>query len=698
MSSRGLTTGSQNIQSVTQDPVVKPRGDIRIQKTMNKPLFDKILIANRSEIAVRIIRTLKKMGIKSVAVYSEADTNSMYVQHADEAYYIGDSPATESYLSIKNIISAIRESGASAVHPGYGFLSENPNFANILKREGVVLIGPSAGTIKKMGDKIEAKKIAIEAGVSTVPGYMGTINDVKQAIDIAKEIGFPVIVKAAAGGGGRGMRVVNNPAEMANAFESAKLEAANSFSDDRLFIEKLIQTPRHIEIQLIADQYGNSVCLGERECSIQRHHQKVIEEAPSSFITEDIRQEMYRQVISLSQKVGYYSAGTVEFIVDSNKNFYFLEMNTRLQVEHPVTELITGIDIVEEMIQIAAGEKLSFTQDDVKLKGWAFESRICAENPSRGFLPSSGRITAYSEPAKSPNIRIDTGIGLGGEVSMFYDSMIAKLCTYGETREQAIELMHSALSSYIINGIAHNISFLEAVMLHPRFVSGDISTAFIQEEYPDGFSGASLTSEVTTVFLATAIFIYISEQSRASLISGNINNQANKIGTRWVVTIDDKLFPVLITPVENGYNIRHESDRIYIRSNWNLGNELFTAIINGKKTNVKIENIRTGYLLSHAGISVKAFVRSPRISELEALMVSKVVVEESSELQAPLSGQIAAIKVKEGQEVTAGQEIMILTAMKMENLILAERDGKIAKIFVNEKDNVVRGQVLLEFA
>ncbi|ACP53723.1 Acetyl-CoA carboxylase, biotin carboxylase [Rickettsia africae ESF-5] len=665
---------------------------------MNKPLFDKILIANRSEIAVRIIRTLKKMGIKSVAVYSEADTNSMYVQHADEAYYIGDSPATESYLSIKNIISAIRESGASAVHPGYGFLSENPNFANILKREGVVLIGPSAGTIKKMGDKIEAKKIAIEAGVSTVPGYMGTINDVKQAIDIAKEIGFPVIVKATAGGGGRGMRVVNNPAEMANAFESAKLEAANSFSDDRLFIEKLIQTPRHIEIQLIADQYGNIVCLGERECSIQRHHQKVIEEAPSSFITEDIRQEMYRQVISLSQKVGYYSAGTVEFIVDSNKNFYFLEMNTRLQVEHPVTELITGIDIVKEMIQIAAGEKLSFTQDDVKLKGWAFESRICAENPSRGFLPSSGRIIAYSEPAKSPNIRIDTGIGLGGEVSMFYDSMIAKLCTYGETREQAIELMHSALSSYIINGIAHNISFLEAVMLHPRFVSGDISTAFIQEEYPDGFSGASLTSEVTTVFLATAIFIYISEQRRASLISGNINNQANKIGTRWVVTIDDKLFPVLITPVENGYNIRHESDRIYIRSNWNLGNELFTAIINGKKTNVKIENIRTGYLLSHAGISVKAFVRSPRISELEALMVSKVVVEESSELQAPLSGQIAAIKVKEGQEVTAGQEIMILTAMKMENLILAERDGKIAKIFVNEKDNVIRGQVLLEFA
>jgi propionyl-CoA carboxylase alpha chain len=665
---------------------------------MTKPLFDKILIANRGEIALRIIRTLREMNIKSVAVYSEADTSSMHVQQADEAYYIGNSPATESYLSIKNIISAIRESGASAVHPGYGFLSENPNFANILKREGVTLIGPSAAAIKKMGDKIEAKKIAVEAGVSTVPGYMGTISNVKQAIDIANEIGFPVIVKATAGGGGRGMRVVKDQEEMASAFESAKLEAVNSFSDGRLFIEKLIQSPRHIEIQLLADQHGNSVCLGERECSIQRHHQKVIEEAPSSFITEEIRQQMYSQVISLSKKVGYYSAGTVEFIVDSEKNFYFLEMNTRLQVEHPVTELVTGIDIVAEMIKIAAGEKLSFSQEDVKLKGWAFESRICAENPSRGFLPSSGRITAYSEPAKSSNIRIDTGIGLGGEVSMFYDSMIAKLCTYGETREQAIEVMRSALSAYIINGISHNISFLEAVMLHPRFVSGDINTAFIEEEYPDGFSGASLTSESTGVFVATAIFVYISEQKRASSISGNINNQSNKIGTRWVVSIDDKLFPVLITPVENGYNIRHESDRLYIRSNWHLGSDLFSCLVNGKKTNVRIENIPTGYILSYAGISVKAFVRSPRISELEALMVAKIVKEESSELQAPLTGQIAAIKIKEGEEVIAGQEIMILTAMKMENILLAEREGKIAKVFVSEKDHVLRGQILLEFA
>lgn len=665
---------------------------------MTKPLFDKILIANRGEIALRIMQTLKKMSIKSVAVYSEADTHSMHVQYADEAYYIGNSPATESYLSIKNIVNAIRASGASAVHPGYGFLSENSNFANILKREGVVLIGPNASSIKKMGDKIEAKKIAMEAGVSTVPGYIGTISNINQAIEIAEKIGFPVIVKATAGGGGRGMRVVKNSEEMANAFESAKLEAVNNFSDGRLFIEKLIQSPRHIEIQLLADQYGNSVCLGERECSIQRYHQKVIEEAPSSFITEEIRQKMYKETIALSSKVGYYSAGTVEFIVDLDKNFYFLEMNTRLQVEHPVTELITGIDIVEEMIKIAAGEKLSFSQEDIKLKGHAFESRICAENPMRGFLSSSGRITEYVEPPKNANIRVDTGLGLGGEVSMFYDSMIAKLCTYGETREQAIEVMRSALSAYIIQGISHNISFLEAVISHPRFIAGDINTAFIEEEYPDGFSGASLTSEITKIFLATAIFVYIAEQKRASLISGQIVDQTNKIGTRWVVSIDDKLFPVLIKSVDYGYNIRQENDRIYIRSNWNLGSRLFSCIVNGRKANVKIGNILTGYMLSHSGITVKAYVRSPRMSELEALMITKNIQEEQTELHAPLAGQIIAIKIQEGSTVVIGQEIMVLTAMKMENILVAERNGKIAKILVNEKDQVVSRQVLLEFA
>lgn len=662
-----------------------------------KPLFEKVLVANRGEIALRIIQTLQKMGIKSVAVYSEADTNSKHVQQADEAYYIGNSPATESYLSIKNIIAAIRESGADAVHPGYGFLSENSNFANILKREGITLIGPSAKVIKMMGDKIEAKKIAIDSGVSTVPGYMGTINNVEQAIDIAEKIGFPVIIKAAAGGGGRGMRVVTNPKEMEKAYHSAKLEAENCFSDGRVFIEKLILAPRHIEIQLLADQYGNAVCLGERECSIQRYHQKVIEEAPSSFLDEETRQKMYSEVVALSKKVGYYSAGTVEFMMDKHKNYYFLEMNTRLQVEHPVTELITGYDIVEQMIRIAAGQKLAFAQEDVKLTGWAIESRICAEDPSRGFLPSSGRILDYKTPPKNPNIRIDSGIGPGGEVSMFYDAMIAKLCTYGETRQEAIDLMSQSLSSFVIQGISHNISFLEALINHPKFASGDIHTGFIDEEYPGGFSGANLTSEINEVFLATAIFVYLTEQKRASSINGQINDQSHKIGTRWIVTIDKDQYPIMIKQVEDGYNLRYGTSRITIRSNWSLGGHLFTALVSGQKVNVKIVDIPTGYRLTHSGITVNTYVRSPRMSELEAILPMRDESEDLLELTAPLSGQIISINVKVGDEVTLGQDMIVLTAMKMENIITAERRGKIAKISVKELENVSTGQVLLEF-
>jgi propionyl-CoA carboxylase alpha chain len=664
---------------------------------MNKPLFEKVLVANRGEIALRIMRTLRKMDIKSVAVYSEADTNSEHVQYADEAYYIGNSPATESYLSIKNIISAIRVSGAQAVHPGYGFLAENSQFANILKREGITLIGPSAKVIKQMGDKIEAKKIAIDSGVSTVPGYMGVINNLDQAIEIAEEIGFPIIIKAAAGGGGRGMRVVKNAKEMEKAFESAKFEAENCFSDGRVFIEKLIMAPRHIEIQVIADQYGNAVCLGERECSIQRYHQKVIEEAPSSFVDEYTRQKMYAEVVALVRKVGYFSAGTVEFMMDNDKNYYFLEMNTRLQVEHPVTELITGIDLVEQMIRVAAAEKLSFVQEDVKLNGWAIECRICAEDPSRGFLPSSGRILEYKEPPKSANVRVDSGIRAGGEVSMFYDAMIAKLCTYADTREEAVELMKNSLSSFIIQGISHNISFLEALIHHQRFVDGDIHTGFIDEEYPDGFSGAKLTSEISEVFLATAIFAFLTEQKRAASLPNPMTDQSNKIGTRWVVSIDDKQFPVMIKPVEDGYNIRYGTNRINVRSNWNIGSSLITAIISGQKVNVKIERIRTGYKLTHSGITVDTYVRSPRMSELEALMPVRNDFEDQLELLAPLSGQIVGIQVAVGDKVVPGQELLVLTAMKMENIITAERSGKIAKIMISEMESVSSGQVLLEF-
>ena len=481
---------------------------------MNDFFFDKILVANRGEIALRIMKTLKKMNIKSVAIYSETDTNALHVQYADEAYYIGSSPATESYLSISNIISAIRASGAQAVHPGYGFLSENPNFAAALKREGIILIGPSANAIKKMGDKIEAKKIAIAANINTVPGYIGTINKESVAIKIAKNIGFPIILKATVGGGGRGMRVVYNEDQMITAYESARAEANNSFKDSRVFIEKLIENTRHIEIQIIADQYGNVVCLGERECSIQRHHQKIIEETPSCAIDEEIRQKMYSQARALVQKVGYYSVGTVEFIVDKDLNFYFLEMNTRLQVEHPITELVTGIDLVEEMIKIAAGQRLSFSQKDVKITGWALECRICAEDPIRGFLPSSGRVTCYTEPPKNSCIRIDSGITSNSEVSMFYDAMIVKICSWGQNRKEAINLMKTALSSFVIQGISHNISFLETLINHPRFIAGDISTEFIDQEYSVGFAGAQLTSEITEIFLATATYISLREQFR----------------------------------------------------------------------------------------------------------------------------------------------------------------------------------------
>ena len=664
---------------------------------MSKPLFEKVLIANRGEIAVRIIKTLKKMGIKSVAVYSEADRNSIYVQMADEAYYIGNSPSTESYLSISKIIGAIRTSGANAVHPGYGFLSENANFAAAIKKEGAVLIGPSVQAIKQMGDKIEAKKIAISAGISTVPGYIGTIDSVFQANEIASSLAFPVIVKAAAGGGGRGMRIVRNVKEMEAAYRSATLEAFNSFDDSRLFIEKFIERPRHIEIQVLADTHGNIVCLGERECSIQRHHQKIIEEAPSAFIDEEVRQKMFAQSVALAKEVGYYSAGTVEFIIDESKNFYFLEMNTRLQVEHPVTELITGIDIVEEMVKIAAGQKLSFAQEDIKFSGHAIECRIYSEDPLRGFLPSSGRISEYKEPTKSANLRIDTSVVPGSEVSMFYDPMIAKLCTYDQTREMAIERMKTALSTFVIRGISHNISFLEAIINHPRFLAADITTNFISEEYPDGFLGANITSEITQAFISTAIFIFIAEQRRMANIPGQLTNQVNRIGTRWIVSIDDKLFPVVIKPIEHGYKIRYDADRIYIHSYWNIGSSLFKGTVNGAQINVKIDHIKGGYLLTHCGVTVKIFIRSTRVAELESMLPAKQKSLFKKELIAPLTGNIIAINVEEGDVVEQGKELITLTAMKMENIIIAESPAKVAKILVKAGDNVVSGQTLIEF-
>jgi propionyl-CoA carboxylase alpha chain len=660
-------------------------------------MFTKILVANRGEIACRIMRSIRKSGAKAVAVYSEADTNALHVKEADEAIYIGASPANESYLNIDRIVDACLKSGAQAVHPGYGFLSENAEFARALKKAGITFIGPSVEAIAAMGDKIEAKKLAEKAGVSTIPGYMGVIKDAAEAIKIAKKVGFPVMIKAAAGGGGKGMRVVRDEAAVEQAFSSATNEARNSFKDDRIFIEKYIERPRHIEIQVLADQHGNVVCLGERECSIQRHHQKVIEEAPSVFIDDKTRKAMYKQCVSLAKKVQYASAGTVEFIVDSTKQFYFLEMNTRLQVEHCVTEEVTGVDLVEQMIKVAAGEKLPMKQSDITLTGWSIESRIYAEDPMRGFLPSSGRITEYKEPTISGKVRVDSGVYEGCEVSMFYDPMVAKLVTYGKTRNEAIAQMQSALGQYVIRGISHNIGFLEALFSHPRFAQGDISTNFINEEYPDGFSGSELTDEHHRVLLATAVHCYLTDAKRATQISGQVPGRARQIGTRWVVSLDEKSFPIYTRERQHGYDITFEGEMLSVRTSWTLGNRLFQGTLNGTPFSVQLEYCPGGFLLNHGGNRVKATVRTPRVAELEKFIPVGSYDHNTGSLEAPISGKIVKLKVQKGDEVKAGQELMILEAMKMENIIYAERNVKISNTFVQDGDSVNAGQVVMEF-
>ncbi len=660
-------------------------------------MFKKILIANRGEIACRIIKTARKMGIKTVAVYSEADTNSSHVTMADEAVFIGQSPANKSYLDINRIIAAVRSTGAEAVHPGYGFLSENSKFAARLKKEKIVFIGPNENAIKAMGDKIESKKIAQKAGVNTVPGYAGVIKNENEATKIASKIGFPVMIKAAAGGGGKGMRVVYSKNEVKQAYRSATNEAKNSFSDGRIFIEKFIEKPRHIEVQILGDKHGNIICLGERECSIQRHHQKVIEEAPSPFINDKLRKAMYKQCISLAKTVKYESAGTVEFIVNSRKEFYFLEMNTRLQVEHPVTEMVTGIDLVEQMIRIAAGEPLPLTQENVQLNGWAIETRIYAEDPTRGFLPSSGRISEYKEPESNDNVRVDSGVYEGGQVSMFYDAMIAKLITYGRTRQSAIEHMQFALGEYVIRGISHNISFLEALIAHKRFASGNLNTNFIAEEYPEGFFGAELTSETTKVFLAVGVYIYLEDAKRATTTSGQLEGRERHIGNRWVVGIDGENYSLYTRPRQGGYDLKYETEMLVIRSTWSIGNSLFHGTIDGKTVFVQVDHFAGGFNLTHAGSKVRVTVRSPRVAELEKFMPKVSDLTDTSEICAPISGMVVDILVNEGDAVKKGQDLIILEAMKMENIISAERDAVVKKIHLNKGDNTSYGQVILEF-
>ncbi|MDA9231113.1 acetyl/propionyl/methylcrotonyl-CoA carboxylase subunit alpha [Rickettsiales bacterium] len=661
----------------------------------------KLLIANRGEIACRIIKTCRKIGIKTVAIYSDADTNALFVKMADEAYNVGPSPSSQSYLNINKIIEIIKKTGTTLVHPGYGFLSENRDFADILEKNNVTFVGPSTYSIEMMGDKIQSKKIAIEANVNTVPGHMDVVKDGNEAIEISKKIGFPVMIKASAGGGGKGMRVVYEESEVVQAFSSASNEARNSFSDDRIFIEKFIENPRHIEIQVIADKHGNVVCVGERECSIQRNNQKVIEEAPSPFIDENTRQKMYAETISLAKGVQYYSAGTVEYIVDKNKNFYFLEMNTRLQVEHPVTELITGLDLVELMIKVALGEKLPIKQSDVKINGWAMESRVYAEDPSRGFLPSSGRINLYIEPEENANVRVDSGVYEGGEVSMFYDAMISKLCSYGKTRKEAIEKMKIALSNYVIGGVSHNISFLETIMQNDRFVKGNLSTNFIKEEFPEGFLGNEINSKAQETFIASSLFIFFKNYKRNALITDQLSDSRKPISERWVVLIDDKSYLVnVLEDNDDEYVFLCNQKKIKVQSSWHNGEKLFRGLVNNNEVGVKIRenNLTGGYLLQYGGADAYINVYSPRVAELNEFMPKFEKNPKPTELNSPITGKIVKFCVKEGDEIKAGQELVIIEAMKMENIIRSDHDVKIGKIAFKAGETVGIGQLVIEFS
>ncbi|MFU8898419.1 MAG: acetyl-CoA carboxylase biotin carboxylase subunit [Roseinatronobacter sp.] len=664
-------------------------------------MFRKILIANRGEIACRVIKTARKMGIATVAVYSDADRNALHVRMADEAVHIGPAPANQSYIVIDKIMDAIRQTGAEAVHPGYGFLSENMKFAEALAAEGVAFIGPPASAIEAMGDKITSKKLAAEANVSTVPGYMGLITDAEDAVKISNEVGYPVMIKASAGGGGKGMRIAWNDEEAREGFQSSKNEAASSFGDDRIFIEKFVTQPRHIEIQVLADQHGNTVYLHERECSIQRRNQKVIEEAPSPFLDEDTRRAMGEQACALAAAVGYTSAGTVEFIVDGDRNFYFLEMNTRLQVEHPVTELITGVDLVEQMIRVAAGEKLPFAQSDLKINGWAMESRLYAEDPYRNFLPSIGRLTRYRPPAEvveaARAVRNDTGVYEGGEISMYYDPMIAKLCTWAPTRAKAIEEMRLALDEFELEGIGHNLPFLSAVMDHPRFVSGEITTAFIAEEYPDGFEGAALTDDLLHRVAAGACAMNRVAEIRRARVSGRMDNHERVVGTEWVINIDGHSLQASIAADREGATVLLAGQEFRITSDWKPGQPLARLMINGTPLVMKVGKLPGGFRLRLRGADLKVHVFSERQAELARLMPEKVPADTSKLLLCPMPGMVVSISVEEGDEVYEGQALATIEAMKMENILRAERKGKVAKVNAVAGASLAVDEVIMEF-
>jgi propionyl-CoA carboxylase alpha chain len=672
-------------------------------------MFSKILIANRGEIACRVIKTARRMGIATVAVFSDADKDALHVEMADEAIHIGPPAASQSYLVIDKIVAACKQTGAQAVHPGYGFLSERAAFPTALAAEGIVFIGPNPHAIEAMGDKIESKKAAAIAGVSTVPGNLGVIESTEDAVRVAEEIGFPVMIKASAGGGGKGMRIAHSAADVAEGFRASRSEAKSSFGDDRVFIEKFIVNPRHVEIQVLGDKHGNVIYLGERECSIQRRNQKVVEEAPSPLLDEATRRAMGEQSVALAKAVGYDSAGTVEFVAGQDKSFYFLEMNTRLQVEHPVTELVTGIDLVEQMIRVAAGEKLSIRQEDVRLNGWAVESRIYAEDPYRNFLPSIGRLTSYRPPAEKTEggvtIRNDTGVTEGGEISLHYDPMIAKLVTHAPDRLTAIEAQGAALDAFAIDGIQHNIPFLTALMEHPRWREGRLSTGFIAEEFPDGFAPRAPEGEIADVLVAVAAQIDWMVMERRRLISHQLRRGA---------ATKERLRTVLLDGAPTRIETSVDGDAVVLRvldeagaeqaarrvtTTWRPGEPVWSGEVDGKPVSVQVRKRPDvyGYDLAHRGVAVYARVHGERIAELLAMMPEKAVADTSKQLLCPMPGLVVSVAVEEGQEVKVGETLAVVEAMKMENVLRAERDGVVSKIHVKPGDSLAVDAVILEF-
>jgi propionyl-CoA carboxylase alpha chain len=668
-------------------------------------MFHKILIANRGEIACRIIRTARRMGLRTVAVYSEADARALHVDMADEAVAIGPAPSSQSYLAIDRIIEACRRTGAEAVHPGYGFLAERAAFAEALAAAGIVFVGPNPAAIEAMGDKIESKRAAARAGVSIVPGHLGVIVDQDEAVTIAADIGYPVMIKASAGGGGKGMRIAHSAEEVRDGFARARSEALSSFGDDRVFIEKFIVDPRHVEIQVLGDKHGNVIHLGERECSIQRRNQKVIEEAPSPLLDPETRARMGAEAVALAKAVDYDSAGTVEFVAGQDRSFFFLEMNTRLQVEHPVTELVTGIDLVEQMIRVAAGERLSLTQADVTLTGWAVESRIYAEDPYRNFLPSTGRLTRYRPPpAESKSgitVRNDTGVYEGGEISIYYDPMIAKLCTHAPDRPAAIRAMADALDDFFIDGIRHNVPFLARIMENERWRSGALSTGFIREEFPHGFEAIAPDPKLRDRLASVAVVLDHVENRRKRRITGQMSGQPVRFSTCRVVALGDEWLPI---------DIVGESDRLIrivqhgeaggeraVETDWSPAEPVFEGRIDGRPVRVQVRRVLNGYRLSHRGVEIVARVYTGREAELARLMPERVLSDAARRLLCPMPGLIVSIAVEVGQEVKAGEPLAIVEAMKMENVLRAERDGKVKAIHARKGDSLAVDAVIMEF-